>query len=206
MARSRKRTRDRRPRRPDDGAGRAIVGGTDFVLGPDLGDEPDLDAQNPLMHASPDAELAEAQLALGRPDAAQAMPGDDDFGNTFEDEDEFEELEDQVDDAGAGGAGRGGGSRRGGGAGGGSAGSGGAGGSGELALPSGAAVERPGTLARLVTFLQGSWRELQRVLWPDRRPVMQATGVVLGFVIVAGIYLGVADWVAEKIVHFILTK
>jgi preprotein translocase subunit SecE len=57
---------------------------------------------------------------------------------------------------------------------------------------------------RLVHFLQGSWRELQRVQWPDRRQVMQATGVVIGFVIVAGVFLGVADWVATKIVHIIL--
>jgi preprotein translocase subunit SecE len=55
-----------------------------------------------------------------------------------------------------------------------------------------------------VHFLQGSWRELQRVQWPDRRQVMQATGVVIGFVIVAGIFLGVADWAAQRIVNFIL--
>jgi preprotein translocase subunit SecE len=35
---------------------------------------------------------------------------------------------------------------------------------------------------------------------------MQATGVVLGFVIVAGVYLGVADLISQKVVHFILTK
>jgi len=57
---------------------------------------------------------------------------------------------------------------------------------------------------RLVAFLQGSWRELQRVQWPDQRQVVQATGVVIGFVIVAGAYLGLADWVATKIVNFIL--
>jgi preprotein translocase SecE subunit len=34
--------------------------------------------------------------------------------------------------------------------------------------------------------------------------VVQATGVVLGFVIVAGAYLGLADWVATKLVNFIL--
>ena len=61
-------------------------------------------------------------------------------------------------------------------------------------------------VTRLVAFLQGSWRELHRVQWPDRRQVMQATGVVLGFVIVAGVYLGVADWAAQKIVNLILTK
>jgi preprotein translocase SecE subunit len=56
---------------------------------------------------------------------------------------------------------------------------------------------------RLIAFLQGSWRELQRVQWPDQRQVVQATGVVIGFVIVAGAYLGLADWVATKIVNFI---
>jgi preprotein translocase subunit SecE len=42
------------------------------------------------------------------------------------------------------------------------------------------------------------------VQWPDRRQVFQATGVVIGFVIVAGAYLGVADWAAQKVVDFIL--
>ena len=58
--------------------------------------------------------------------------------------------------------------------------------------------------ARLVAFLEGSWRELQRVQWPDRRQVMQATGVVIGFVVVASIFLGLADLVASKVVSFIL--
>jgi preprotein translocase subunit SecE len=58
--------------------------------------------------------------------------------------------------------------------------------------------------ARLLAFVEGSWRELQRVQWPDRRQVMQATGVVIGFVIVASIFLGVADLVASKVVSFIL--
>jgi preprotein translocase subunit SecE len=62
----------------------------------------------------------------------------------------------------------------------------------------------PGLGNRLVTFLQGSWRELQRVQWPDRRQVMQATGVVIGFVIVAGVFLGLADLLAGKLVNFIL--
>jgi len=57
---------------------------------------------------------------------------------------------------------------------------------------------------RVVGFVRGSWRELQRVQWPDRRQVAQATGVVLGFVIVAGCFLGVADLVASKLVNLIL--
>ena len=66
------------------------------------------------------------------------------------------------------------------------------------------AARAPSPGARLVEFLRGSWRELQRVQWPDRRQVMQATGVVIGFVIVAGVFLGLADLVATKVVKLIL--
>ena len=57
---------------------------------------------------------------------------------------------------------------------------------------------------RFINFLRASWAELQRVQWPDRRQVAQATGVVIGFVIIAGLYLGAADWVAQKVVNFVL--
>jgi preprotein translocase subunit SecE len=57
---------------------------------------------------------------------------------------------------------------------------------------------------RAIGFLRASWAELQRVQWPDRRHVFQATAVVLGFVAVAGVYLGIADNVAKEIVEFIL--
>ena len=57
---------------------------------------------------------------------------------------------------------------------------------------------------RFANFLRASWAELQRVQWPDRRQVGQATAVVLGFVIVAGAFLGVADFFAEKLVDIII--
>jgi preprotein translocase subunit SecE len=77
----------------------------------------------------------------------------------------------------------------------------------------GGAVDRPrdarpattgGGGPRFLQFLRASWAELQRVQWPDRLQVAQATAVVIGFVIIAGVYLGVADWAAQKIVDFIL--
>jgi preprotein translocase subunit SecE len=67
-----------------------------------------------------------------------------------------------------------------------------------------ASGHRQNPILRLANFVQGSWRELQRVQWPDRRQVMQATGVVIGFVVVAGVFLGVSDWVAGKIVNWII--
>jgi preprotein translocase subunit SecE len=57
---------------------------------------------------------------------------------------------------------------------------------------------------RVLNFLRASWAELQRVQWPDRRQVAQATAVVLGFVALAGAYLGVADWAAQRVVDFII--
>ncbi len=66
------------------------------------------------------------------------------------------------------------------------------------------AAPRRSLFSRAIAFLQASWAELQRVQWPDRRQVAQATAVVLGFVAVAGVYLGAADWVAQKVVNFIL--
>lgn len=57
---------------------------------------------------------------------------------------------------------------------------------------------------RFVAFLRASWAELQRVQWPDRRQVGQATAVVLGFVVVAGLYLGLADAAAQWIVDRII--
>jgi preprotein translocase subunit SecE len=70
------------------------------------------------------------------------------------------------------------------------------------AAPAGAPTRRGP--ARFFGFLRASWAELQRVQWPDRRQVGQATAVVLGFVLVAGIYLGLADSLANKIVDWII--
>lgn len=60
------------------------------------------------------------------------------------------------------------------------------------------------TGVRVFAFFRASWAELQRVEWPDRRQVGQATAVVLGFVVVAGAFLGLADVVAQKIVDLII--
>jgi preprotein translocase SecE subunit len=65
-----------------------------------------------------------------------------------------------------------------------------------------AAAGRGGS--RFFNFLKASWAELQRVQWPDRRQVGQATAVVLGFVLIAGAFLGLADYVASELVDLII--
>ncbi len=71
-------------------------------------------------------------------------------------------------------------------------------------VPGRPAEGRQSLPSRAIAFLRASWAELQRVQWPDRPQVTQATAVVLGFVAIAGIYFGVADYVAKEIVEAIL--
>ena len=241
MARNRKRAKERRARRPESvAAARA---------------RREQSAPSPISHATPDVELAEAQLEVGRPDAADeaderpeslgaaedradeadgrrqlldeaetAEPAElsdegderpevldeadselldaDDRGSELVDEvdaeaeeaDEYDDLESEAVPAGPeDGRARPGGD-----------GSTSAGAGALTARGTAVPERRPWVGGRFLHFLQGSWRELQRVQWPDRRQVMQATGVVIGFVIVAGVFLGVADWAAGKIVTYIL--
>ena len=57
---------------------------------------------------------------------------------------------------------------------------------------------------RVFRFFKASWAELKRVRWPDRQQVAQGTAVTLGFVVIAGAYLGVADVIARQIVNLII--
>jgi preprotein translocase subunit SecE len=68
----------------------------------------------------------------------------------------------------------------------------------------GVGAELPRDRNRLVAFLRASWAELQRVQWPNRRQVAQATAVVLVFVVIAGGYLGALDAVFSRLVDAIL--
>jgi preprotein translocase subunit SecE len=66
----------------------------------------------------------------------------------------------------------------------------------------GAELPREGN--RFANFLRACVAELRRVQWPDRRQVGQATGVVLGFVLIAGGYLGILDAIFSRLVNAIL--
>jgi preprotein translocase SecE subunit len=63
-----------------------------------------------------------------------------------------------------------------------------------------ALTERP----RFVQFLVAVWAELQRVQWPNRQALTTLTGVVLGFVLIAGGYLGLLDAIFSKLIQAIL--
>jgi preprotein translocase SecE subunit len=71
-----------------------------------------------------------------------------------------------------------------------------------------AAARRPGRprkrRARFIAFLGHCVDELRRVQWPDRRQVAQGTAVVLGFVVLAGSYLGLLDALWKPLIEAIL--
>ena len=65
-------------------------------------------------------------------------------------------------------------------------------------------AERHKDRPRVVQFLIAVWAELQRVQWPDRQTLITLTGVVLGFVLIAGGYLGLLDAAFSELIQAIL--
>jgi preprotein translocase SecE subunit len=194
VARDRKRAKQRRERRAQ--STRAGATGTRPREQAPREQEPrDQDAQlepdvpGALEHASSDVDEFDAALVRGAGGVTATPDEADDAPSAREEVDDAVELEEVAGDGDGDGGTRDGG-RGDGGRGGGDHG-GGAG-----------APLRGGN--RAISFLRASWAELQRVQWPDRRHVVQATAVVLGFVAIAGAYLGLADFVAKEIVEFIL--
>jgi preprotein translocase SecE subunit len=57
---------------------------------------------------------------------------------------------------------------------------------------------------RVVQFLIACWAELQRVQWPNRQALVTLTGVVLGFVLIAGGYLGLLDAIFSELIKSLL--
>jgi preprotein translocase subunit SecE len=184
VARDRKRAKQRRERRARAGGGAPAPS------------QSRADVPGALDHASSDVDEFDAALVAGAegvPAPPDSLPENDEAETLSEGEVEAEALaegditEDELQEpADAGRTPPGGGGSNG-------------GVSPEQA--SGAPIRKGN---RAVGFIRASWAELHRVQWPDRRQVTQATAVVLGFVAIAGAYLGLADYVAKEIVEFIL--
>jgi preprotein translocase SecE subunit len=68
------------------------------------------------------------------------------------------------------------------------------------------AEARPGRRkrGRVLTFLGHVIDELRRVQWPDRRHTGQGTAVTLGFVVIAGAFLGLMDAIWKPLIEAIL--
>jgi preprotein translocase subunit SecE len=198
VARDRKRAKQRRERRGAAATSRAREG----AQAPRPSQPTRADVPGALDHASSDVDEFDAALVRGAGGVAATpeLPVTEDLPDGAEDD--GSDIGSQLEELAAGGAGDGGAGGGGlGGAGGGRSGGGAGGDSGAGARAPGAPLQGGN---RAIGFLRASWAELQRVQWPDRRQVTQATAVVIGFVAIAGAYLGLADYVAKEIVEFIL--
>jgi preprotein translocase SecE subunit len=186
MARDRQRAKQRRKRqggsapRSGDRARTAREMGLDDSTVEDSGLGDGTPAPDPLKHSS--AEVDQAKLA-----EAGAQPRDPETDElpegVYEDEledDDFERAPDEAED--------------------------------DL-VPAGPGTEHDEAVreraerkprGRVLTFLRHCADELRRVQWPNRRQVGQATAVVLGFVVIAGGYLGLLDALWRPLVDAIL--
>jgi preprotein translocase subunit SecE len=184
MARDRKRAKQRQRQRRAQRQAERVSARPDAPAPSLPTDEPDpvLDAPpDPLEHASGDAEIAEAaEHAVAELDGPTTPLQEDEYPqpDELEGADALEEEEPE-----------------------------------ELAPErrrrarqprTGPGRELPREGNRFVNFLRACWAELQRVQWPDRRQVAQATGVVLVFVLIAGGYLGLLDAIFSRVVDAIL--
>jgi len=61
------------------------------------------------------------------------------------------------------------------------------------------AANRTGRGARLKAFFRDAWLELQKVIWPTREEVIKMTGLVVGVVLVVGLFIFIWDQILVQI-------
>ena len=74
----------------------------------------------------------------------------------------------------------------------------------DLEVEPAVAAEDEHRRGRVAAFLVAVVAELRRVQWPDRAALTTMTGIVLGFVVIAGGYLGLLDFVFSRLIRAIL--
>ncbi len=183
MARDRQRAKQRRRRqggsapRGASGTGDARDIGLDDSSAEDAGLGDGTPAPDPLKHSS--AEVDQAKLAEAGATPPAVGDEDDAYDGEYDDYDDTgrapDEAEDDLVPSAPG------------------------------ADPAVAAERSPRKQrGRIFTFLGHCADELRRVQWPNRRQVGQATAVVLGFVVLAGGYLGLLDALWKPLIDAIL--
>jgi preprotein translocase SecE subunit len=178
--------------RPDRGAD--IPGVTPEPVEPvqDPG-PPGIDADH-LEAGAPPEELGRSDFTLEHDEAIvdreeHEAALDDDEADRLAEEEAYEEIEDwEVDDPDAATADRGAGES----------------GYAVRGRRGAAAAEAHRDRPRVIQFLIAVWAELQRVQWPNRQALVTLTGVVLGFVLIAGGYLGLLDAIFQELIKAIL--
>jgi len=184
MARNRQKAKERQARRAAERGGDGVArdGRDDTAAQPPAASEP-VAAPEPQpdrdeVRDNVDLEVGAPPKNLGRSDAVIQDEPDLDDEPEPDDDEHFDLAEDQAEDDTA-----------------------------QAAGPRGRRGEDPSehrNRPRLVQFLFAVRAELGRVQWPDRQALTTLTGVVLGFVLIAGGYLGALDAIFSRLIQAIL--
>ncbi|TAK89677.1 preprotein translocase subunit SecE [Patescibacteria group bacterium] len=59
---------------------------------------------------------------------------------------------------------------------------------------------------RLVTYVQQSWTELRKVVWPSRPSAVRLTIIVVVFALTLAVFIGVVDYIFGQILKQIILK
>ena len=59
---------------------------------------------------------------------------------------------------------------------------------------------------RLQRYLQQSWAELGKVVWPNRKTATELTIAVMAFSLVVAIFIGAIDFVFTKALQALISK
>jgi preprotein translocase SecE subunit len=187
VARDRKRSQGRRKRTPSSGGdpSRAKDMNIDDPAIDEAGATDDVAAPDPLKNSSAEVDQAKAaETGAVRGESGDVEMGEDAYDPGAEDfEHAPDELERDLGPETAGGRSL----------------------SGSVDPAVAQELQRPRKdRGKVITFLGHCIDELRRVQWPDRKQVGQATAVVLGFVVIAGSYLGLLDAIWKPLVKAII--
>lgn len=57
---------------------------------------------------------------------------------------------------------------------------------------------------KLSQYVQDSWIELKKVVWPTKKEARNHTFLVIGFSLALAIFLGVIDFVLNKVLELVI--
>jgi preprotein translocase SecE subunit len=185
--RAKQRRRNRQPGAGGPAAGSARTRARDIGLEPTDAELDSTPAPEPTKHAFPDVEEARmAEAGATPPDVGEELPEFDSEGEFVGERDVAaapDDLERDRDLASASSVRRE---------------------AERMAREDAETHDRRVGRGKLLTFLGHVIDELRRVQWPDRRQVGQGTAVTLGFVVLAGGYLGLLDAIWKPLIEAIL--
>ncbi len=58
---------------------------------------------------------------------------------------------------------------------------------------------------RMKTFFKGVWSELKKVHWPEKKQIINYTGIVLATCLAFALVISLFDWVVSSLLNLVLS-